>query len=166
MVFRGIRLAALGIFIGIASASALTRLIASLLFRVKPWDPAVFASVPIILIATALLAVWFPPVAQPESILRKRLDTSERRRVNARSYAVARALDQSACRCLPRVLACVQGLSRQPIRGRRKSVLFQRLCSGNRYRRGQASSPLTSIRIVSALAHNVPDTLNWSAFQK
>lgn len=60
VIFQGIRLAGLGVPIGIASAAGLTRLIASLLFSVKPWDPAVFASVPMILIAVALFAVWFP----------------------------------------------------------------------------------------------------------
>jgi putative ABC transport system permease protein len=60
VIFQGMRLAVLGVLIGIASATGLTRLIASLLFKVKPWGPAVFASVPISLIAVALLAVWFP----------------------------------------------------------------------------------------------------------
>ena len=55
MVFAGI-----GIVIGIAAALALATQIASLLFGVKPWDPLVFGVIPVVLIATALLAVWWP----------------------------------------------------------------------------------------------------------
>jgi ABC-type antimicrobial peptide transport system permease subunit len=54
------RLTLVGVAAGIAAAFGLTRLIASFLFGVKPWDPAVFISVPIILSAVALLAVWLP----------------------------------------------------------------------------------------------------------
>jgi putative ABC transport system permease protein len=32
----------------------------SFLFGVKPWDPAVFVSVPLILSSVALLAIWLP----------------------------------------------------------------------------------------------------------
>jgi putative ABC transport system permease protein len=49
-----------GVVAGIAASFGLTRLIATLLFGVKPWDPAVFISVPILLTAVALLAVWLP----------------------------------------------------------------------------------------------------------
>jgi ABC-type antimicrobial peptide transport system permease subunit len=55
MVFAGV-----GIVIGIAAALALATQIASLLFGVKPWDPLVFGVIPVVLIATALLAVWWP----------------------------------------------------------------------------------------------------------
>jgi putative ABC transport system permease protein len=44
----------------IGAAFGLTRLIASFLFGVKSWDPLVFISVPVILSAVALLAVWLP----------------------------------------------------------------------------------------------------------
>jgi ABC-type antimicrobial peptide transport system permease subunit len=54
------RLTLAGVAVGIAAAFGLTRLIASFLFGVKPWDPAVFLSVPLVLIAVALLAVWLP----------------------------------------------------------------------------------------------------------
>jgi ABC-type antimicrobial peptide transport system permease subunit len=54
------RLTIVGVILGIAAAFGLTRLIASFLFGVKPWDPAVFISVPIILAAVALVAVWLP----------------------------------------------------------------------------------------------------------
>jgi len=60
VVWQGMRLALVGVVIGIGAAFGLTHLIASLLFGVKPWDAAVFVSVPVILSAVALLAVWLP----------------------------------------------------------------------------------------------------------
>ena len=60
VVWQGMRLALVGVAIGIGAAFGLTHLIASLLFGVKPWDAAVFVSVPVILSAVALLAVWLP----------------------------------------------------------------------------------------------------------
>jgi putative ABC transport system permease protein len=60
VVFQGMALALIGVAIGVAGAFGLTRLIASFLFGVKAWDPAVFAIVPLLLSAVALLAVWFP----------------------------------------------------------------------------------------------------------
>ena len=60
VVWHGMRLALLGVVVGIAAAFGLTRLIASFLFGVKPWDPLVFISVPLILFGVALVAVWLP----------------------------------------------------------------------------------------------------------
>lgn len=60
VVWQGVRLAVVGAVVGIAAAFGLTRLIASFLFGVKPWDPAVFVTVPLLLIAVAFLAVWLP----------------------------------------------------------------------------------------------------------
>jgi putative ABC transport system permease protein len=54
------QLTLIGEVVGIAAALGLTRLIASFLFRVKPWDPAVYVAAPLILAAVALLAVWLP----------------------------------------------------------------------------------------------------------
>jgi putative ABC transport system permease protein len=54
------RLALMGVAVGLAAAFALTRLIASFLFGVKSWDPAVFIAATLILSAVALLAVWLP----------------------------------------------------------------------------------------------------------
>jgi putative ABC transport system permease protein len=60
VVWQGMRLTIVGVVLGIGAAFGLTRLIASFLFGVKSWDPAVFVSVPVILAAVALLAVWIP----------------------------------------------------------------------------------------------------------
>jgi putative ABC transport system permease protein len=49
-----------GVVVGICAAFGLTRLIASLLFGVKAWDPIVFVTVPVILAGVALLAVLLP----------------------------------------------------------------------------------------------------------
>ena len=60
VVWQGMRLAVVGVILGIGAAFGLTRLIASFLFGVKAWDPMVFVTVPVILTAVALLAVWLP----------------------------------------------------------------------------------------------------------
>jgi predicted permease len=60
VVWQGMRLTIVGVVLGIAAAFGLTRLLASFLFGVKAWDPLVFVTVPLILGAVALLAVWFP----------------------------------------------------------------------------------------------------------
>jgi putative ABC transport system permease protein len=60
VVWHGMRLAIAGVVFGIAAAFGLTRLIASILFGVQPWDPLVFAIAPVVLLAVALLAVWLP----------------------------------------------------------------------------------------------------------
>lgn len=60
VIWEGMRLTLIGVVLGIGAALGLTRLIATFLFGVKPWDPAVFISAPLILSAIALLAVWLP----------------------------------------------------------------------------------------------------------
>ena len=60
VVWHGMRLALVGMALGIAAAFGLTRLIASFLFGVKTWDPTAFIAVPLVLGAVALLAVWLP----------------------------------------------------------------------------------------------------------
>ena len=60
VVWQGMQLALIGALIGVGAAFALTRLIASFLFGVKPYDPIVFVTVPVILSAVALFAVWLP----------------------------------------------------------------------------------------------------------
>jgi len=60
VVRQGMQLALAGAAVGIVAAFGLTRLLSSLLFGVKPWDPAVFITAPLVLSAVALLAVWLP----------------------------------------------------------------------------------------------------------
>ena len=60
VVWQGMKLALVGVALGVGAAFGLTRLIASFLFGVKTWDPAVFVSVPLILACVALVAVWLP----------------------------------------------------------------------------------------------------------
>jgi putative ABC transport system permease protein len=61
VVWHGMRLAIVGVVLGIGAAFGLTRFISSFLFGVKTWDPLVFVTVPILLSLIALLAVWMPP---------------------------------------------------------------------------------------------------------
>jgi putative ABC transport system permease protein len=56
----GVKLALLGIVLGLAGAIALTRLMVSLLFDVKPTDPATLIGVALLLAAVALLACYIP----------------------------------------------------------------------------------------------------------
>jgi predicted permease len=60
VVWHGMRLALVGVVLGIGAAFGLTRFLASFLFGVKAWDPMVFVGVPVILAGVALLAVWLP----------------------------------------------------------------------------------------------------------
>jgi putative ABC transport system permease protein len=59
-VRHGLALAATGAVIGICTAALLTRLIKALLFGVSPLDPVTYASVAIVLTASALLASYIP----------------------------------------------------------------------------------------------------------
>ncbi len=60
VVRQAMALAAIGIGIGLAAAYALTRLMVTLLYGVKPTDPIVFASVAGLLGAVAFLASYLP----------------------------------------------------------------------------------------------------------
>jgi putative ABC transport system permease protein len=60
VVRHGLGLTLTGVIIGIAAAWELALAMESLLFGVRPRDPVVFVTVPIILTAVALLAVWIP----------------------------------------------------------------------------------------------------------
>jgi putative ABC transport system permease protein len=60
IVGQGLALALIGTGIGIISALALTRLMASLLFGVNATDPVTFAIVSLLLMAVALLACYIP----------------------------------------------------------------------------------------------------------
>jgi putative ABC transport system permease protein len=60
VVLEGMKVAAVGITVGLAAAFALTRLMASLLYDVKPTDPWTYAAVAAALAATALAACCKP----------------------------------------------------------------------------------------------------------
>jgi ABC-type antimicrobial peptide transport system permease subunit len=60
VALHGLRLTLAGVACGLAMAFGLTRLLAGLLFGVKPWDPQVFVIVPVILAGIALIAAWGP----------------------------------------------------------------------------------------------------------
>jgi len=60
VVWHGMRLALVGVAIGLGSAFLLSRLVASWLYGVKQWDPMVFISTPVALSFVALAAVWLP----------------------------------------------------------------------------------------------------------
>ncbi|HLN02303.1 MAG TPA: ABC transporter permease [Bryobacteraceae bacterium] len=60
IVRQAMTLACVGIVVGLAAAYGLTRLMASLLFSVKPTDPVVFASVAVLFIAVSFLASYLP----------------------------------------------------------------------------------------------------------
>jgi predicted permease len=60
VVFQGMRLALVGVAVGLAAAFGLAKLIASFLYGVTARDPLVFVGVPVLLAAVAFLAVWYP----------------------------------------------------------------------------------------------------------
>jgi putative ABC transport system permease protein len=60
VVARGLRLAVIGLVIGLPAAWLLARALASILFTVHPGDPAVFALVAAALTVVVLLACWIP----------------------------------------------------------------------------------------------------------
>jgi ABC-type antimicrobial peptide transport system permease subunit len=60
VVLQGMRLALIGVVVGIAAALGLTRLMASLIFGVKTWDPVVFITITVVLSIVALLATYIP----------------------------------------------------------------------------------------------------------
>ncbi|HET9176893.1 MAG TPA: ABC transporter permease [Terriglobia bacterium] len=60
IIGQGLRLALIGVAIGVAGALAVTRFLSSLLYGVKPTDPLTFVAVSVILIAVALVACYIP----------------------------------------------------------------------------------------------------------
>ncbi len=60
IIGQGLKLALIGVAIGIAGALALTRFLSSQLYGVKPTDPLTFIAVSLVLIAVALLACYIP----------------------------------------------------------------------------------------------------------
>ena len=60
IVLQGMKLALAGVFLGVAAAFGLTRLMANMIYGVKTWDPVVFVTVTILLCAVALFATYVP----------------------------------------------------------------------------------------------------------
>jgi predicted permease len=60
IVWQGLRLALVGITVGLAGAFGLSRFLSTLLFGVRASDPAVFVGVPIVLAIVAIAAAWVP----------------------------------------------------------------------------------------------------------
>src|SRR5690349_301296 len=74
MLGHGIKPVLIGLAIGLAAAAGLTRLMASLLFEVRPLDPFTFMLVPAILFSIAFLACYLPArqaaAVDPMTVLR------------------------------------------------------------------------------------------------
>ena len=60
VVWQGMRLAILGVVIGVLASLGLVRFISSFLYGITARDPLVFGGVPVLLACVALLAVWIP----------------------------------------------------------------------------------------------------------
>ena len=74
VLFQGMKLTGGGVVLGLAMAYGVTKLLRSLLFGVKPSDPAAFVVVAVTLTAVALLASYVPArraaTAEPGDALR------------------------------------------------------------------------------------------------
>jgi putative ABC transport system permease protein len=60
IIGQGIKLALLGVALGLLAAFALTRLMEKLLFGVSATDPLTFGAITLLLLSVALLACWLP----------------------------------------------------------------------------------------------------------
>ena len=60
ILLQGAKLAVLGVVIGLGAGLALTRLLTTMLFEVKPTDPLTFTAGALILFTAALAACWIP----------------------------------------------------------------------------------------------------------
>jgi predicted permease len=60
VVGQGMRLAVVGLGLGIAAALASTRLMNKLLFGIRPNDPVTFVTITLLLVGVALVATWIP----------------------------------------------------------------------------------------------------------
>jgi ABC-type antimicrobial peptide transport system permease subunit len=60
VLLEGVGLTTVGILAGLAGAWMLTRLMSSLLFDVSATDPAVYLSIPVMLLVVAIAACYFP----------------------------------------------------------------------------------------------------------
>ncbi|MGE0866144.1 MAG: FtsX-like permease family protein, partial [Vicinamibacterales bacterium] len=60
VIGHGLRLAAIGVAIGLAAAVAATRLVSGLLFATSTTDPVIYASLAVLLLTMAALACYVP----------------------------------------------------------------------------------------------------------
>jgi predicted permease len=60
IVIRGLKLAGIGMLVGLVGAICLNRLLEKVLYAVKPTDPLTFCSVSLLLLLVATLASWLP----------------------------------------------------------------------------------------------------------
>jgi ABC-type antimicrobial peptide transport system permease subunit len=60
VVGNAMRLASIGVALGLVGAAVSTRLLASLLFEVRPGDPVTLATATFILVLVVLFATWLP----------------------------------------------------------------------------------------------------------
>ncbi|HKE82441.1 MAG TPA: ABC transporter permease [Vicinamibacterales bacterium] len=60
VVFQGMRLAIVGVIVGLGAAWGLSRLMASVLYGVQARDTAVFVAMPVLLAVVSFVAAWLP----------------------------------------------------------------------------------------------------------
>jgi len=60
VIWRGMRLALIGVALGLAASIALTRVMKNMLFEVSATDPATFAVIALFLVGAALIAIYIP----------------------------------------------------------------------------------------------------------
>jgi ABC-type antimicrobial peptide transport system permease subunit len=60
IVGEGATLVASGPFLGVLGAAAITRVLSSLLFGVRPFDPATYAALVALVVIAAIAASWIP----------------------------------------------------------------------------------------------------------
>jgi predicted lysophospholipase L1 biosynthesis ABC-type transport system permease subunit len=60
VIGQGLRLALIGVIVGLLGAWGLTRFMQTLLFGVNPTDPGTFAAIGVLLLFVALMACWLP----------------------------------------------------------------------------------------------------------
>jgi putative ABC transport system permease protein len=60
VIGQGMKLALIGVGVGVVASFALTRVMRNLLYEVEPGDPLTFAGISIMLVSVALFACWIP----------------------------------------------------------------------------------------------------------
>lgn len=76
VVTQGVRLALIGVTVGLAGALILTRVLSRLLYGVQATDPLTFIAVPLVLGAVAVVATWIPALraARVDPLISMRAD--------------------------------------------------------------------------------------------